>query len=99
MTRGSRLVIIGVALLLGASVAVAGNVGFVGLVVPHMLRPFVAHRPDRLLVPSALGGAILVVAADIVVRHLPAMQELRLGVITSFIGAPFFLWLIRKYRE
>lgn len=99
VTRASRLIIIGVALLLGASVAVAGNIGFVGLVVPHMLRPFVAHRPDRLLVPSALGGAILVVAADIVVRHLPAMQELRLGVLTSFIGAPFFLWLIRKYRE
>ena len=91
-----QLVIMGTTLCVGASVAVAGAIGFVGLVVPHMLRPLVGHMPSNLLLPSALGGALLLLAADVVVRVLPGNQELMLGVLTSFIGVPFFLYLILK---
>lgn len=92
--RGGRLVVLGVALLVGSSVAVAGSIGFVGLLVPHLVRPLVGHRPDRLLVPSALVGATLVCLADIGVRLLPPGRELKLGVLTSVIGAPLFIWLV-----
>ncbi len=97
--RGSRQVVLGAALLVGASVAVAGNIGFVGLIVPHLVRPFVGYRPDRLLVPSALMGATLVCAADICVRLLPPGRELKLGVLTALIGAPLLFWLIWKERK
>ncbi|MEW6676697.1 MAG: iron ABC transporter permease [Pseudomonadota bacterium] len=97
--RGSRWVVLGVALLVGASVAVAGSIGFVGLVVPHLLRSLVGHRPDRLLLPSALAGAILVCLADICVRLLPPQHELKLGVLTALIGAPLFIWLVWKERR
>lgn len=89
-------VIVGGALAVGAAVAAAGSVGFVGLVVPHLLRPLVRHRPSALLVPSAVGGAALVLAADLAVRLVPARSELMLGVLTSLVGAPFFLVLILK---
>lgn len=92
-------VIVGGALAVGAVVAAAGAVGFVGLVVPHLLRPLVRHRPSALLLPSALGGAGLVLAADLVVRLIPARSELMLGVLTSLVGAPFFLVLILKTRR
>ena len=91
--------IAGTALCVGAAVAVSGAVGFVGLVVPHLLRPFVGHQPGRLLLPSALGGAVLVVLADIVVRLLSAGVEVRLGVVTALVGAPFFLWLVLGTRR
>ena len=91
--------IAGTALCVGAAVAVSGAVGFVGLVVPHLLRPFVGHQPGRLLLPSALGGAVLVVLADIVVRLLSAGVEVRLGVVTALVGAPFFLWLVLRTRR
>lgn len=97
--RGSRLVVLGTALLVGASVAVAGSIGFVGLVVPHLVRPLVRHRPDRLLLPSALAGASLVCVADIFVRLLPPGREIKLGVLTALIGAPLFIWLIWKDRK
>ncbi len=97
--RSSRRVILGAALLVGSSVAVAGNIGFVGLIVPHLVRPFVGYRPDSLLVPSALMGAALVCAADIVVRLLPPGRELKLGVLTALIGAPLLFWLIWKERK
>lgn len=97
--RGSRKVVLGAALLVGASVAVAGNIGFVGLIVPHLVRPFVGYRPDRLLIPSALLGATLVCAADICVRLLPPGRELKLGVLTALIGAPLLFWLIWKERK
>lgn len=96
VNRGSRLVVLGTAILVGASVSVAGNIGFVGLLVPHLLRPFTQHRPDQLLLPSALAGAILVCSADILVRLLPYGQELKLGVLTSLLGAPLFIWLVMK---
>lgn len=97
--RGSRLIILGVALLVGTAVSVAGNIGFVGLMVPHLLRPAVGHRPDRLLVPSALAGASLVCFADILVRIMPPGREIKLGVLTALIGAPVFIWLVWRERR
>jgi len=92
------LVIGGTALAVGASVAVSGVVAFVGLVVPHLLRPFVGYRPSRLLLPSFLAGALITLAADIAIRLMPPGPELKLGVVTALIGAPFFLHLILTSR-
>ena len=92
-------VVIGAACCVGAGVAVAGAIGFVGLVVPHLLRPFVGHEPGRLLVPSALGGALLLLAADTAIRVSTTGAELKLGVVTALIGAPFFLHLIVRTRQ
>ena len=89
----------GVALAVGASVAVTGAIAFVGLIVPHLCRPFFGHLPSRLLWPSAIGGALLVSVADLAVRLVPSGPELMLGVFTSLIGVPFFLWLIFKLRR
>ena len=104
-TRGGNLarlrwvVIAGSALAVGASVAVTGVIGFVGLVVPHLVRPLVGHAPSRILLPSALGGATLLVLADLVIRTAPGSQELKLGVVTALIGAPFFLYLVIATRR
>lgn len=92
-------VVIGAACCVGAGVAVAGAIGFVGLVVPHLLRPFVGHEPGRLLVPSALGGATLLLASDTAIRVSTTGAELKLGVVTALIGAPFFLRLIVRTRQ
>ncbi|MBN2753011.1 MAG: iron ABC transporter permease [Rhodospirillaceae bacterium] len=91
--------IVGTAFAVGAGVAVAGSIGFVGLVVPHLLRPLVGYRPSRLLMASALGGAVLLLAADVGVRLLPVDPEFKLGVLTSVVGAPFFLALVLKTRH
>ncbi|MCO4843978.1 MAG: iron ABC transporter permease [Yoonia sp.] len=91
--------IFGTAAVVGASTAVAGAIGFIGLVVPHVLRPFVGARPGRLLWASALGGAILLLAADIAVRVVLPTRDLKLGVLTALIGAPLFLHLIYKTRK
>jgi iron complex transport system permease protein len=88
----------GTALAVGSAVAVTGAIGFVGLVVPHLLRPLVDHRPGRLLLVSGLGGAVLTLAADIGVRVLPIRPELKLGVVTAIIGAPFLFSLIYRLR-
>jgi len=93
------ILVIGVAACVGAAVSVAGNIGFIGLVVPHLIRPFVGSEPRRLLLASALGGAILLVIADIAVQLLSSGGELKLGVITSLVGGPFFLFLILKTRN
>ena len=99
-TRRERgILLLGLALCVGACVAVSGSIGFVGLVVPHLLRPLVGYRPGRLLVASALGGALLVLLADILVRQLDIARELKLGVVTSLLGGPFFLLLILKTRS
>lgn len=92
--------IAGIALAVGAATSVSGVIGFVGLVVPHLMRPLVGHQPGRLLLPSALAGAALVLIADILVR-MPTTNgpEPKLGVVTSLIGAPFFLWLILRTRR
>jgi iron complex transport system permease protein len=93
------LLVAGVGLTVGAGVAVAGIIGFVGLVVPHLVRPLTDRLPSSLILPSALAGACLVLAADSVVRILPLVTELRLGIALSLIGAPFFLWLLLRMRR
>ena len=97
MRRVQQLAVLGTAASVGAATAVAGAIGFVGLVVPHLLRPLVGARPSRLLPASALGGAAVVLAADILVRLIAPGRDLKLGVLTAIVGAPFFLWLV--YRE
>ncbi|WP_323845493.1 iron ABC transporter permease [Microbulbifer magnicolonia] len=100
--RGHRyplLVLLGIASAVGAAVAVAGTIGFVGLVVPHLMRPLVNQDPGRLLWSSALAGALLLLLADIVVINFVGAQELRIGAVTAFIGAPFFFWLIVSARR
>lgn len=98
--RGVQLrMVLGITLAVGAAVAVSGGIAFVGLVVPHLLRPFVGHQPSRLLPASALGGAALLLVSDIVVRLFPAGPELKLGVVTALIGAPFFLFLVLHTRR
>lgn len=98
LTRERMVLLLGIALSLGACVAVSGSIGFVGLIVPHLLRPLVGYRPGRLLVVSALGGALMVVLADILVRQFDTARELKLGVVTALLGGPFFLLLILKTR-
>ena len=93
------LLVAGVGLTVGAGVAVAGIIGFVGLIVPHLVRPLTDRLPSSLLLPSALAGACLVLAADSAVRVLPFVTELRLGIALSLIGAPFFLWLLLRMRK
>jgi len=98
--RAVRLrLVFGTALSVGAATAVAGTIGFVGLVVPHALRPLVGHRPSALLPVSALGGALLVVLADVLVRTITPTSELKLGVVTALIGAPFFFTLVIRMRR
>lgn len=98
LTRTRAQIIAGSALAVGAAVSISGVIGFVGLVVPHILRPWVGHRPGALLIPSALGGAALTLAADLGTRIPLAGGELKLGVVTALIGAPFFLRLVLKSR-
>ena len=93
------LIIGGVGLCVGASVAAAGVIGFVGLIVPHLVRPFAGHRPSAVLVPSALGGALLLVIADSVVRAAPTVSELRVGIAMSMLGGPFFLAMLLRMRR
>lgn len=97
--RLQALVVTGTGLTIGAGVAVTGVVGFVGLVVPHLLRPVFGHRPSDLLVPSALGGSALVLVADSLCRLAPGAGEVRLGVVMALIGAPFFLALLVRHRS
>ena len=98
--RLQGLIVAGVGLTVGAGVAVAGIIGFVGLMVPHMVRPFTDRRPSSLLVPSALAGALLLLVADCLCRLAPLAEgELRLGVALSLAGAPFFLALLLRLRR
>jgi len=91
-------IVAGTAAVVGAGVAVAGSIGFIGLVAPHLVRPFVGHDPGRTLIPATLAGAALLLAADIAVRLIPSQNELNVGVLTSLIGAPFFIVLILRRR-
>ena len=99
LSRTRLLVISGTAFSVGACTAVAGVIGFVGLIVPHLMRPLVGYQPSRLLPTSALAGASLLLCADIMVRLLSFSTELKLGVVTALIGGPFFLFLILKLRQ
>ena len=97
--RLQRLVVLGIGLCVGAAVAAAGVIGFVGLMIPHLIRPFAGHRPSAVLLPSAIGGALLVVLADSLVRIAPMVSELRLGIAMSMLGGPFFLVLLLRLRR
>ncbi|WP_394703977.1 FecCD family ABC transporter permease [uncultured Cohaesibacter sp.] len=99
MRRTRSMAIVGTAVGVGAATAVSGTIGFVGLIVPHLLRPLVGSRPSRLLPVSALGGAAFLLAADLFIRLVMPDKDLKLGVVTAIIGAPFFLWLLRKIRR
>jgi iron complex transport system permease protein len=94
-----RWVVVWTAILTAAAVAIGGNVGFVGLIVPHALRRFVGLSHVRLIPAAALGGGAFVVACDVLSRVLPGRSEVPLGVITGIVGAPTFLWLLLKHRR
>jgi iron complex transport system permease protein len=98
LDRTRLAVVAGTALSVGAATAVTGIIGFVGLIVPHVLRPFVGHRPGLLLPASMFGGAIMLLLADVGLRLLQPWGELRIGVLTALLGAPFFVWLVLKTR-
>jgi iron complex transport system permease protein len=98
VARLKAAVVLGVTLCVGASTAIAGSIGFVGLVVPHLIRPLIGFRPGPLLYLSAMGGAALLLAADIAAREIGGTPELRIGVLTALVGAPFFLWLVIENR-
>ena len=99
MRRVQFLAVFGTAASVGAATAVAGAIGFVGLVAPHLLRPLVGALPSRLLPASALAGAAMLLAADILVRVIAPERDLKLGVLTALVGAPFFLWLVWRSRR
>ncbi|KZD22601.1 FecCD family ABC transporter permease [Tardiphaga robiniae] len=99
VSRLRLLVILGVALGVGGAVAVTGTIGFIGLIAPHLMRPIIGHDPARLLIPSALTGSALLLAADIAVRLIPSTTDIKVGVLTSIIGVPFFLYLIMRERR
>lgn len=99
LRRVQFLAVFGAAASVGAATAVAGAIGFIGLVAPHLLRPLVGSLPSRLLPASALGGACLLLAADILVRVIAPTKDLKIGVLTAILGAPFFLWLVYRMRR
>jgi iron complex transport system permease protein len=99
LRRTQLLALAGTAASVGAATAVTGAIGFIGLVAPHLVRPFVGHQPSRVLLPSALFGAILLVFADVATRLIPTAVEIRLGVLTSLVGTPFFFWLVLRLRR
>jgi len=97
--RSRRRLLLGVAIGVGGAVAVSGAIGFVGLIVPHLVRPFTDRSPSATLVPSMIAGAALLTLADILVRLLPTSNELKLGVVTAFLGVPVFIvHLLRERR-
>lgn len=98
VARARAETLLAVALMVGPAVAVAGAIGFVGLVVPHLLRLWLGARPSALLGASLLGGALLLLWADVAVRLLPSQAELKLGVMTGLIGCPIFFWMLWRLR-
>lgn len=99
LSRTRLLMAIGVAVAVGSSVAVTGVISFVGLITPHLLRPLLGGKPSAVLLPSALGGAVLTLAADILVRMTPAASEIKLSVAMAILGGPFFLWMLITMRR
>jgi iron complex transport system permease protein len=99
VARLQWMTLFGVAAGVGAGVAVAGVIGFIGLVTPHLIRPLVGHDPARVHVPAMLAGAALLLAADCAARLIPARGEIHVGVLTAMIGVPFFVWLVLKRRQ
>ena len=99
LRRTRMRMLVGVAIGVGGAVAVSGAIGFIGLIVPHLVRPMTDRSPSAILLPSALGGAALLTFADVLVRVIPTSNELKLGVVTAFLGVPVFLvHLIRERR-
>ena len=99
IARLSAMVVAGTALSVGAITSVTGAIGFIGLVAPHLVRPFVGYAPRRVLLPASLAGALLLLCADIAARLVHTNPELRLGVFTSLLGTPFFFWLVVRIRK
>ena len=91
--------IAGTALAVGAATSVTGAIGFIGLVAPHLARPFVGHQPRLILLPATLGGALLLLIADVAARLIHLGPELKLGVFTSLVGTPFFFWLVLRIKR
>lgn len=98
LRRARLLVVVGAGLATGAAVSIAGTIGFVGIVAPHLVRPLVRHDPARTLAPSALLAGFMLVAADIGVRAAPTDVELKLGVVAALLGAPVFAWIAARRR-
>jgi iron complex transport system permease protein len=100
LSRVRMRLLAGIAIGVGGAVAVSGAIGFVGLIVPHFVRPFTDRSPSATLVPSALAGAALLTLADTAVRLIPTPTELKLGVVTAMLGVPvFLLHLLRQRRQ
>jgi iron complex transport system permease protein len=99
LDRTRLVTLLGAGLAVGASTSVTGAIGFVGLVAPHLVRGFVGHEPRRILLPSAMLGAALVLFADIATRLIHTNTELKLGVLTSLVGAPFFFTLVLRLKK
>lgn len=99
LERTRLLALLGTALAVGAATSVTGSIGFIGLLAPHLVRPFVGHQPSRVLLPSSVFGAILLLTADIATRLIPTAQDVKLGVLTSLAGTPFFIWLVLRLKR
>ncbi len=97
--RTRMRMLVGVAIGVGGAVAVSGAIGFIGLIVPHLVRPMTDRSPSAILLPSALGGAALLTFADVLVRVIPTSNELKLGVVTAFLGVPVFLVHLMRERR
>ena len=98
LARTRLAVVLGAGLATGAAVSIAGAIGFVGIVAPHLVRPLVRHDPSRTLLPAALLGGLILVLADIGVRTVPTAAELNLGVVAALVGAPAFAWIAARRR-
>ena len=99
LKRTRLRLLLGTAIGVGGAVAVAGAIGFVGLIVPHLIRPLTDRSPSAILLPSAIGGAALLTLADLGVRIIPSTNELKLGVVTAFLGVPVFLIHLMRERR
>jgi iron complex transport system permease protein len=93
------IALLGTALAVGAATSVTGTVPFIGLVGPHLVRPFVGYQPSRVLLPAALAGAVLLLGADVATRLIRFGPEMKLGVFTALLGTPFFFWLVIRLRK
>ncbi|MGB7411127.1 FecCD family ABC transporter permease [Sphingopyxis granuli] len=99
LARTRLRLLLGTAIGVGGAVAVSGAIGFVGLIVPHLIRPLTDRSPSAILLPSAIGGAALLTLADLAVRLIDTTSELKLGVVTAFLGVPVFLFHLMRERR
>jgi iron complex transport system permease protein len=99
LTRQRVLTVLGAGLATGGAVALAGAIGFIGIIAPHIIRPFTGHDPARALIPSAILAGLFLVIADIIIRIIPTTNELKLGVAAALIGAPAFIWIAARQNH